>query len=354
MQFFSGRSAYDKLVQSTYKSSEERDLLIAEVRAQALRPTLAVALFLHPDAGVRAFAADFLTARSDVPAFIELLDRGHEVPAARSHVARLWARLSPEAGQKLLEALLSDKLSNRRRQGWEVLLLLSGEWRIRYLERGMVDAPAMLRLPLLQKLLAEPATEAQFALLLRLSSDEDAGVAIVALEAAAKFEDPRLLEVMVERLSRGDFATRDIAGRWLRKSALTNSVELRRRMIEMLASGEEATRHTCVEIILESGAEDLVITEVLMYSRGLVGWLRTRILETLRGFGERVFRPACVLLGHPDAEVRTAALVLTENFNDARLVDPLCGMLKDQDWWLRITACDALGRLRDERAVGPL
>ena len=39
MQFFSGRSAYDKLVQSTYKSSEERDLLIAEVRAQSVRPT---------------------------------------------------------------------------------------------------------------------------------------------------------------------------------------------------------------------------------------------------------------------------------------------------------------------------
>lgn len=45
MQFFSGRSAYDKLVQSTYKSSEERDLLIAEVRAQSVRPTQAVALF---------------------------------------------------------------------------------------------------------------------------------------------------------------------------------------------------------------------------------------------------------------------------------------------------------------------
>ena len=354
MQFFSGRSAYDKLVQSLYKSSEERDSLIAEVRAQSIRSTQAVSLFLHPDAGVRTFAADFLAARSDVPAFLELLDRGHEVPAARTHIARLWGRLVPEAGQKLVEALLSDKATNRRRQGWEVLLLLAGDWRIRYLERGVFDAPAMLRLSLLQKLLAEPSTEAQFSLLLRLASDDDAAIAIVALEAASRSSDPRLMELMVDRLARGDFATRDIAGRWLRQAAQVNPLELRRRMIEMLASGEEATRHMCVEIILESGPEDVVITEVLLYSRALVGWLRSRILETLRAFGERVFRPACLLLGHSDPEVRTAALVLAENFNDARLVEPLCAMLKDPDWWLRVTACDALGRLKDERSVGAL
>jgi len=88
-----------------------------------------------------------------------------------------------------------------------------------------------------------------------------------------------------------------------------------------------------------------------MFSKDLVGWLRTRILETLQTFGDEVIKPAAALLQHKDDAVRTAALVLAEKFNDPRLVGPVCKMLNDEDWWLRISACDTLGRLKDERAV---
>ena len=129
MQFFTGRSAYDKLVQNQFKSPEERDALITEVRTQSLKPSQSVALFLHADPAVRTLGNDLLVIRADVPSLIEVLDRGVSVPAARNHIARLWPRLSAEVGQRLTDTLLNDKSPHRRRQAWELVVLLSGEWR---------------------------------------------------------------------------------------------------------------------------------------------------------------------------------------------------------------------------------
>ncbi len=354
MQFFTGRSAYDKLVQNLYKSPQERDALIAELRGGSLRPTQAVALFLHTDPAIRTVGSDSLLAKADVASLIDIIDRGVANPAARNHIARLWPRLGPEIGQRLTDSLLNDKNPIRRRQAWEIVVLLSGEWRHRYLERAMTDAPAALRLPVLQRLLIERPAIQQIEMLLKFAMDDDQRVAAAALEAVSRMHDPRILELMVDRLARGDGTMREMARNWLRTAARENPTELRKRMIELLAAGEEATRHACVDIVLSSGDREEVLMEILLFCRNLVGWLRTRILETLRSFGEMVFKPACALLAHPDAEIRTAALVLAENFNDPRLVGPLSEMLHDPDWWLRISACDSLGRLRDERAVPAL
>lgn len=354
MQFFTGRSAYDKLTQTLYKTPEERDALIQEVRSSGVKSAQSVVLFLHADPAVRSLGSDILLTKGETSTLIEVLDKVGDFPAARGHLGRLWARLGPDAAQKLMDTLLGDKTQQRRRQAWELVVQFNGDWRHRYLERALTDAPPAIRLPALQKLLAERPAAAQVDLLLKLATDEDGRVAGSALEAVSKLQDPRLLELMLDRLGKGDGNTRELARNWLRASAARNPAELRARMIELLAAGEEGTRHACVEIVLATGPHDEVLTQILMFCRNLVGWLRTRILETLRGFGEIIFRPACALLSHPDPEVRTAALVLAENFSDPRLVTPVTEMLKDPDWWLRITACDTLGRLKDERAVPAL
>jgi twitching motility protein PilT len=109
-----------------------------------------------------------------------------------------------------------------------------------------------------------------------------------------------------------------------------------------------------VEILLASGDGEEVVQEVLRFCKGLVGWLRARVLETLLTFGDEVLMPAVALLDHEDEDIRTAALVLAENFDDPRIVGPVSKLLKDDDWWLRISACDSLGRIGDKRAVAAL
>jgi twitching motility protein PilT len=106
-----------------------------------------------------------------------------------------------------------------------------------------------------------------------------------------------------------------------------------------------------VEVLFGTGKPQEVILAILNHIRGLVGWLRNRVLETLKTFGDRAFEPAVALLAHPEEEVRTTALVVAEHFNDPRVIEPVAKLLKDSDWWLRISACDTLGRLKDAAAV---
>ena len=207
------------------------------------------------------------------------------------------------------------------------------------------------RVPALQKLVQERPAAQILDLLLTLAQDSEPRVAGIALEAVAKVPDPRVGELMLDRMQHGDATSRDLARAWLAESAKSNPAATRKKMMDLLASGEDSIRHICVELLLVTGPPEEVLMEVLLFCRDLVGWLRTRILETLRTFGDPVIRPAIALLAHPQEEVRTAALVLAENLADPRLVEPIARLLADADWWLRITACDTLGRLKDERAV---
>ncbi len=357
MQFFGAgkRTTVEKLLTSSWKTPEERDALIVAARELGLKATEAVPLILCADVAVRQLGADIFLTRADGAGVGELLDRTqNEAPHIKGYASRVLLRLGPDVAQRTLDGLLSDKTALRKRQGWELFAQLGGEWRWHYFAKAMAEAPSALRAPLLLRFVQEPGITTMIDTLLPLASDADSRVAAIALEAVVKLRDPRLLELMLDRLANGDATARELARTWLHAEAVADPVAMRAKMIELLASGEDAARHACVEIVLATGRAEDVLVDILMFSRNHVGWLRDRILETLRTFGDVVFKPAVALLVHPDAEVRTAALVLAENFEDVRLLTPLCGMLKDEDWWLRITACDALGRLKDERAVPAL
>ncbi len=357
MQFFGAgkRTTLEKISAGAWRTPEERDAMILAARELGLKAIEAVPLILNSDAAVRQLGADVFLTRADGVAVGELLDRTQsEAPHIKGYASRVLLRLGPDVAQRTLDGLLSDKSPVRKRQAWELYAQLSGEWRSRYFDKAMAESPPALRAPILQRALQERGAPALVDALLGLANDADARLAGIALEAVSKVPDPRLLELMLLRLSGGDAIARDLARSWLHAQAVADPAAMRGKLIDLLASGEDGARHACVDIVLGTGDPKEVLVEILMYSRNLVGWLRDRILETLRTFGDAVFKPAVSLLQHPDPEVRTAALVLAENFADIRLLTPLCGMLKDEDWWLRITACDALGRLKDERAVPSL
>jgi twitching motility protein PilT len=348
------RGIVDKALTSQWRTPEEKDQVLAQLREAGLRPSEAIPLIWHADSGVRQVGVDVFLARPDGASVHELIEKMNDQPQhVRSFATRLFARVPPDVMSKVVDELLADKTTQKKRAGWEVALTLGGELRNRYLERAVKEAPAVIRVPALQRLIQDRPAATLVELLLTVAKDTEPKIASIALENLAKLQDPRVMALMLERLT-ADATSRDIARAWLVEAARVDPVPMRKKMMEMLASGDDAARHVCVEILLSTGAPDEVLREVLLFCRDLVGWLRTRILETLRTFGEDIVRPAIALLNHPDEEVRTAALVLAENLADPRLVEPITAMLTDGDWWLRITACDTLGRLKDERAVPAL
>lgn len=347
------KSVLEKALTSAWRTLEERDVVLASVREAGVRGADAVPLLWHGDSAVRQLGVELFLARADVAAMDEMLERMGEQPQhVRAFALRLVARVPADTMRRVLDDLLGDRSPpQRRRLGWEVALALGGELRVPFLERALREAPTALRAVALQRLLQDRPAAELADLLLPLAREPEPKIATIALEALAKLSDPRVRDLMLDRMQNGDPASRDLARSWLAEAARRDPVALRKRLLELLASGEDATRHACVEILLTTGPAEEVLAEILLFCRDLMGWLRTRILETLRTFGEPIVRPAVTLLAHPDEEVRTAALVLAENLADPRLVEPVARLLADPDWWLRITACDTLGRLRDERAV---
>ena len=67
----------------------------------------------------------------------------------------------------------------------------------------------------------------------------------------------------------------------------------------------------------------------------------------MKEFGDALIDPTIELLDDPDEEVRASALVVASSFDDPRIVPAIIPLLDDDDWWLRVTGCDILGRLGD-------
>ena len=82
MQFFGGgrRSVFEKLQTTGWRSPEERDTLLVQLRESAMRPAEVIPLLWSSDAAVRGCVADLFLSQADIPSLIELFERGNEQP----------------------------------------------------------------------------------------------------------------------------------------------------------------------------------------------------------------------------------------------------------------------------------
>ncbi|RME20375.1 MAG: PilT/PilU family type 4a pilus ATPase [Deltaproteobacteria bacterium] len=349
--FQSRRSLVQRLARSDWKTTEERDLLIEAARKVNLRAAEVAPLMTHADTAIRQLARERFTATADSGAVRKLLaDAATRPPHLRGFVMRVVSRMSAEVIDPVLDELVGSTESRQRRMGWEIALAIQGPARVSWLRRAAAEADEATRLKALQQLVDEGQLK-DLGPLIDAVRSEDIQVATFAVSTLAGFDGDVVTEVMIERFAHGAGPVREKAAEWLRAAAARNPQAMTGPLLDLLGEGEDSTRRLCVEILLQTGRPEEVLLTILHYAKDLVGWLRTRILDTLQTFGDEVLRPAVQLLQHEDEAIRTNALVLAERFDDPRLVGPVCRLLQDDDWWLRITACDTLGRLGDPRAV---
>ncbi len=341
----------EKLLVSSWSTSEERDQLCVELRKSA-RPGDVTALLGHSDLAVRGAAGDVLVSGADERSAVLLLETAEgKPPHVRSGLFRLFGRFPEGVQKQACEGLIRERNPVRQRLGWEAVLNLSGAHRFTLLERAATEGPSMVRQSAVQKLLAERAPAEQIDLILKLARDTEPRIAQAAMDALARIDDPRVLPVMLDRFQHADAVSRQAAATWLEGMAKRAPVPVRNAMLEALGAGDDGVRRHAIGVILATGEPVDMTLAILQHARTLVGWLRQRILESLKSYGDRVLAPAMSLLNHADEEVRTSALVVAEHFRDPRVIEPVARLLADPDWWIRISACDTLGRLGDARAV---
>jgi hypothetical protein len=156
MQFFGTgkRTLLDKALTSGWRTSEEKEQVLAQLRESGLKAVDAIPLLWVSDSAVRQIGVDVFLARPDVAAAQQLVDRMNEQPQhVRSYASRLFARVPADVMTKVVDDLLADKSTQKRQSGWELALLLHVDLRGKYLERAVKEAPLAVRIPALQRLL---------------------------------------------------------------------------------------------------------------------------------------------------------------------------------------------------------
>lgn len=350
--FGSKRGLIERIALRDWPDDATRRAMLEELRQTHMKGGTILEFMCHTDPGVRKIAIDRFHEVADTGAMRSLashmIDRGQ---GDRRKLLQGFLVGPIKSARVVVDDYLGSRKRDKQHLGWELAVQLPGETGARYIDQALINGPRAVRLKAAQSLVRGGRPQRHVEALAIAARSDDPPLAGLALEALVRVDDPVVVEVMVDRFARGDAASRQRAATWLVQMARKDPVRMRHHALGLLAEGSDDTRHLSVELLLQTGKIDGVVLEILDFARTLVGWLRDRILETLQTFGERVHRPAVRLLKHEDEAIRTMALVLCEHMGDPALVEPVCGLLLDNDWWLRICACDTLGRLGDARAV---
>ncbi len=354
--FGSKRTPLEVLLGSTWASPEERDEAIRQLGTSPPRSGAElVPLLWHADAAVRKLGTRLFVERPDAEGVGKFLDElPGRTPAVKAALLPLLERVPGPLVRGHVDKMLEAKGPEARARGWEVALELPGVVGNTYLERLAREGPPQLRMKALDRLLAATPAARQVELLLRIAAEGDAALKLKALGALAEVDHPRVLERMLDEMADGDAATQKLAEAYLR-GAIRRNPEITGALLDSLSRGTDRARRISIQLLLENAEPGALLVEILQRSKGMAGWLRGRILEALSSGGDRILEAALRLAEHQDPQLRTdAIMMLADSFNDRRMVEPFCRLLKDPDWWLRVTACQVLGNLGDERAVPAL
>lgn len=358
------RSAAARLQAGDFRDEAEKRALLDQLRAEAPRPAELAFLLSHTDPAFRQLAVALVRANA-TPEMVEVLVREAEgkPEAVRRAILGYAALLPPVLVSGAIDRMIDARSpSALQRSGWQLAFELSPATRRAYLDRGLKSINAAVRTLALQKLIEEAAPKAGhrpaaeiLTRLLELADDTSYAVREKVLEALVTFDDPRVVGQMVERMAYDATPQlRKVAADHIVRLAAASPAIVRDTLLPLVAEREEAVRRAALEVLLRCGAPREIITTVLEHAASLPGWMRARVIEALSNLGPSVTPLAVQLLQHAVPEVRSQALAVLAELKDPRTAGAVLPLLRDEDWWLRIAAAQALGSFGREPAVDGL
>jgi twitching motility protein PilT len=357
------KTALKRGSEKPFASIEERDELLTLLRtADGLRARDVIWMLFRPDRALREACIKVLQRARDpetLDAFL-LEMRGKADLAARAAAVSFAAVALPNVETRLGQLLgpqpkdtkeSRDMQSAARRLAlelpitppleqilWQLETTSSGEERLQVIARLATGAPDAKNLPRWT----------------RLASDRDDNARNRALEFLSLKSPAPPTELLVAKLPNTGYATQQIMIEALTRAASTGGPAFIDQLLPLVASGDLGTRSAVLKILIGLAQPKAVIRKYVQFAKTLAPFVRDRVLDSLRAFGDELIEPVIALLADPDEGVRGAAIGVASTFDDPRVVPATITLLSDPDWWIRIAAADALGKLKDARAVEPL
>ncbi len=353
--------ALRRVRQKQWKDREGMSRALTDLAAfRDLKPEELIPLLESGEPTVRSFAEVQIRDRLD-PRGIDAMVRGLKGKTTRSQslILHTMLRAKPDLAVKSVEALVTEGDRALSRLAMEALSALPSHLIGSEFTRFLSHDKAEIRRMALMKVLDSPALKADPAVrrvFVTLADDEDERIRTAILDALVELEPSEAVRLALQRIKDPSIAIQQKAVQVL-SDALTRigrSSEAEDQLLDLLTDGSEAVRNGVLDIIMKRPDRERLVRKLLLFCKGLMGWMRDRTLVSLRRYAKQLTASVLKLMDDPDEDVRSMALLLGSTLEAKEAVPHIIRLLEDEDWWVRMIAAETLGKIRDERAVQPL
>lgn len=326
--------------------------------ARGVAPEDLIPLVAGKDHTVRNFGIHLLKEKLDPRGFRTLCRAlSNRTAQTRTLVLRAALAAKPDLVLPALETLAFEGSPAESNTAMEVLgsfdaktvatcftAFLAGPFDVQFAALGRILPSESLR--------ADPGIQSAVASLAR---DDDERVRLKVLEILQLADPAAAVKVGLEALDDPSLVVQQKGLEVVRHATTELKSEAAEdKLIGLLAEGSEQIRSAVLDLIVESRDKTRLLRKLLVFSGSMMGWMRDRLLAALRDYADALTEPVIDLMSDPDQDVRTQALLVGASLEATGAVPHIVSLLGDDDWWLRLTAIETLGKIGDPRAVEPL
>ncbi|MBT9556416.1 MAG: PilT/PilU family type 4a pilus ATPase [Myxococcales bacterium] len=352
----------DRIKRRDWKSTDDMRELFIKLADQPLKIEDLLWMLSEPDRAIRSFATDIILKQKFEGVAGALLQELKEATgSARTYIMSLIPRIEDTGVFDRLEKMLTGKDQKERDLAIDVILSFPIERIGKFMSMLLEHENRDYRYRAFQRLLSDrvegqPFRPEVIGWVRKLVLDKDERIRIRCIQVLAEKPDAESVTLFLERLSHEEYNVRTAIIKALDDATHVPGLDITDKLLSMLSQDDDQVRTVGLKLLVKSGNAKDTIRRILLMSGELMGWMRERLVSTIREFGDELLQPLVELLDHNDPEVRKKALIFANDFDSPTLVEPVAHLLdrSDSDWWTRVIALDVLGRLKDERAVDAL
>jgi twitching motility protein PilT len=344
-----------------WNTMDDLQEIFTQLNAQELKISDIFWMLCAPDRMVRSYASKYVVSKQ-LDGTVNAIFKGIKDTqgVGRSHLIQILPQL--DQSEEILahvDKMLADKDEDVAESAVDVVLAFPHESVSRYLQDLLTHPRREFRFRALHRLTgptdsAEPIAAPIRAMLLPMLEDSDERIRNHCISALAQQPDLDLVKRLIERLPTEEYNVQKTIIRHFETFMPNPELKMVDQLLPLLSQGDDMLRSMALSLSVKHSDPKDIIRRILIMSNELMGWMRERILRTIREFGDDLIIPVAELFSHEDPDVRLKALIFAADFESPELVKPTIKFLSDENWWARIIAMDLLGRLGDEDAVQPL
>lgn len=153
------------------------------------------------------------------------------------------------------------------------------------------------------------------------------------------------IDMLVSFLKEAEINQKNRIGERILSVHNEKNIDITRHIIPLLSNSDDQTRVVALEILLKMKDRENILKTIIHFFEDLPGWIRERALVSLKAYSEHIIKDLLLMFNDPDPDTRATSMIIASNFKNDEVARRISSLLKDPDWWIRITAAELLGDL---------